>query len=466
MALGYISDGAPHRCFASTSKRAAVASFRGSRPCGVVRPALFVAHEPRARFGMREDAASPSSVAPTCRHWARRGSCLYGDECRFRHDVAPGSAADEGPQADRGGPRYSRRTHLRNRNKAGDFRRWLLETFGAERLASGAGVLDVAGGKGELAFELLNISGVPVTVVDPRQMRLDKYVRRFRSGLYHRNRAPAVRACARRPPDASLAAPAHLRLYFHAGLWTGTRESRRDAAEASWTLAHATRWSRRGLVEGEEQPVDPEETNARDVAYRRPGAPVRQRRALDPNLDASRISNLESAGATTIATTTAAFAPSPSDSDLTEADAAACAPVAFNAATTARVMEETLSRASVVVGLHPDQATDAVVDFALARHLPFAVVPCCAYSKDFPHRRRPPGPGRPKGGGAVTTTEHLVEYLAAKAPGLARVAVLPFEGKNKVVYSLGESERHLCRAVETAEGEGGDGVEGGGGEVA
>ena len=65
----------------------------------------------------------------------------------------------------------------------------------------------------------------------------------------------------------------------------------------------------------------------------------------------------------------------------------------------------------------------------------------------------------------MTTTEHLVEYLAAKAPGLARVAELPFEGKNKVVYSLGESERHLCRAVETAEGEGRRGG-GRGGEVA
>jgi hypothetical protein len=436
---------------------------------------------------MSEDAASPASVAPTCRHWARRGSCLYGDECRFRHDVAPGSAADDAtdataddPQAasrDRGGPRYSRRTHLRNRNKAGDFRRWLVETFGAERLASGAGVLDVAGGKGELAFELLNVSGVPVTVVDPRQMRLDKYVRRFRSGLYHRNRAPAVRACSRRPPDASLAAPAHLRLYFHAGLWTGTREARRDAAEASWALAHATRWSRRGLVEGEEQPADPEEANARDVAYRRPGAPVRQRRALgDPaaaaanqppkseSVSATMTTTATTATTTTTTTTTiatttttVAFVHSSSDSDLSEADAAACAPVALDAATTARALEETLSRASVVVGLHPDQATDAAVDFALARNLPFAVVPCCAYSKDFPHRRRPPGPGRPKGGGAVTTTEHLVEYLAAKAPGLARVAVLPFEGKNKVVYSLGGSEHHVCRGVETAEDEGGEG---------
>ena len=64
-------------------------------------------------------------------------------------------------------------------------------------------------------------SGVPVTVVDPRQMRLDKYVRRFRSGLYHRNRAPAVRACARRSPDASLAAPAHLRTLFPRGTVDG-----------------------------------------------------------------------------------------------------------------------------------------------------------------------------------------------------------------------------------------------------
>ena len=63
----------------------------------------------------------------------------------------------------------------------------------------------------------------------------------------------------------------------------------------------------------------------------------------------------------------------------------------------------------------------------------------------------------------MTTTEHLVEYLAAKAPGLARVAVLPFEGKNKVVYSLGGSEHHVCRGVETAEDEGGEG-EGGRGE--
>lgn len=50
----------------------------------------------------------------------------------------------------------------------------MLDTFGRERLASGSGVLDIAGGKGELAFELLNLNGIPATVVEPRALKLAK----------------------------------------------------------------------------------------------------------------------------------------------------------------------------------------------------------------------------------------------------------------------------------------------------
>lgn len=36
---------------------------------------------------------------------------------------------------------------------------------------------DVAGGKGELAFELLNLSGIPATVLEPRPLDLQKRIK-------------------------------------------------------------------------------------------------------------------------------------------------------------------------------------------------------------------------------------------------------------------------------------------------
>jgi hypothetical protein len=36
-----------------------------------------------------------------------------------------------------------------------------------------------------------------------------------------------------------------------------------------------------------------------------------------------------------------------------------------------------LEDCSIVVGLHPDQATEPIVDFALENNKSFAVVPCC-----------------------------------------------------------------------------------------
>ena len=35
-------------------------------------------------------------------------------------------------------------------------------------MKSGAGILDVAGGQSELAFQLVNLNDIPCTVIDPR----------------------------------------------------------------------------------------------------------------------------------------------------------------------------------------------------------------------------------------------------------------------------------------------------------
>lgn len=63
----------------------------------------------------------------------------------------------------------------------------MLNVFGLDYLKSGTGVMDVAGGKGEVSFELLNLNGIQSTVNDPRPLDLYRYKRKLEFGFYHRN---------------------------------------------------------------------------------------------------------------------------------------------------------------------------------------------------------------------------------------------------------------------------------------
>ena len=56
----------------------------------------------------------------------------------------------------------------KNDNRASAFAALLVREFGRDRLRAGAGVVDVAGGSGELAFELAARWGIPCTIIDPR----------------------------------------------------------------------------------------------------------------------------------------------------------------------------------------------------------------------------------------------------------------------------------------------------------
>ena len=55
----------------------------------------------------------------------------------------------------------------------------------------------------------------------------------------------------------------------------------------------------------------------------------------------------------------------------------------FEAATWGALARE----ASCIVGMHPDQATEGIVDAALQAGCPFAVVPCCVFPTLFAARR-------------------------------------------------------------------------------
>jgi hypothetical protein len=87
-----------------------------------------------------------------------------------------------------------------------------------------------------------------------------------------------------------------------------------------------------------------------------------------------------------------------------------------------------LAQCRAIVALHPDEATDAIVDTAVSQRKPFLIVPCCVFFRFFVNRRKP-------NQGPVSTHEDLVEYLMAKDPSIQKTT-LPFEGKNVVLWSV------------------------------
>ena len=80
-----------------------------------------------------------------------------------------------------------------------------------------------------------------------------------------------------------------------------------------------------------------------------------------------------------------------------------------------------------IVALHPDEATDAIVDMAVHCRIPFVIVPCCVFCRLFPNRRMPSGE-------MVSSYVQLLDYLQAKHPSIQRTT-LPFVGANTVLYS-------------------------------
>jgi hypothetical protein len=86
----------------------------------------------------------------------------------------------------------------------------------------------------------------------------------------------------------------------------------------------------------------------------------------------------------------------------------------------------------VIVGLHPDQATDAIVDAALAFQKPFAVVPCCVFPYLFTHRRLRIADEQLV---PVVDRDQLCDYLMQRCPdGHAKSELLVFTGARRVVF--------------------------------
>ncbi|ETV97726.1 hypothetical protein, variant 1 [Aphanomyces invadans] len=238
-----------------------------------------------------------------CKYHFSNGSCVRGEACHFWHGP-PGDykllqeewiqkrAVQKRELALLVDDPLDPHAKEQKSHRARIFCEWLVEQYGVDRLQEGSGVIDVAGGKGDIAFELWLCRDIPTTLIDPRQVKTRR---------------------------------THLKFMAQHG-------------KPKWTHM------------------------------------------------------MEELNNDLIATHNALF-----------------------------------QSCSIVVGMHPDEATEAIVDAALAFSKPFAIVPCCVMSRLFPNRYW--------NDDKVATYEVFVEYLKAKHPGI-RSAFLPFGGRNQVLYRM------------------------------
>ncbi|EDQ84877.1 uncharacterized protein MONBRDRAFT_12466 [Monosiga brevicollis MX1] len=347
---------------------------------------IWPARDVQGRNAWRHEACMVSAgltlERPTCKHFSRTGTCRYGDACFFQHIAAAsdqvGQAPSDGtdgspvkPASEQAGKRQRRR--VRKDLRASAVRRFLLDTFGRQTLMQGSGILDVASGKGELAFELSRLSGIPVTTVEPRELQPVAFARRLRGGWYFRNQALAGYNVGQTLEEirARLAPLRHVRACF---ILNKQSEPTFEPIQDSRGLLNATSRYADPQRAHDFLPLDTEQQAASPESEQDAPKPIEEHVEVMPLAEGTSL----------------------------------------------------LETASVFVGLHPDSATDALIRCALAFRKPFAVIPCCVHAKEHPGRRLTDGT-------PVVQYDQLLQFYHELVPAL-RSATLPFEGRNTCLY--------------------------------
>ena len=257
-----------------------------------------------ARGNESADATSRASgkdVGP-CKFFINNGYCAKGDACKYAHDramqrnwIAERKANRRQLAVESGDPHGD--SVASKHRRAGEVTSWLVDKCGVDVLNSGTGVLDVAGGRGDVSFELYTKMGIKSTLVEPRARKLNKHQHKW------------LKAEAKRLKTDALDTDSWL-----------CEQIKTEFSSENWHL---------------------------------------------------------------------------------------------------------FKDCSIIVGMHPDQATEPIIDFAIQFKKPFAVVPCCVFPDLFKHRRD-------RQGKPVTQRASLVEYIADKTGG--EVEYLDIEGANQVVF--------------------------------
>ena len=253
------------------------------------------------------------------------------------------------------------------------FRDWILEKY-SSILQSDDVILDVAGGKGDLSFLMTNADGYRSVVLDPRITKNRHIVKSIRYLRDHPEEVkkrivpglPTYQPLAALLPKfdgkelSELQSPQHMRILVDKDLVEAVKrykqeESRGDDADSSW----GNYWGQAQAKGKEATPLGyKEEEKEEGVAC-----------AITKDPKKTKSGPIESA-----------------------ADAI-----------------KTILEAKLVVGFHPDQATDYAIELARVLRVPFAVVPCCVFPSEFPRRRLADG-------SKVKYYTDLIAYLQEQHP--------------------------------------------------
>ena len=97
---------------------------------------------------------------------------------------------------------------------------------------------------------------------------------------------------------------------------------------------------------------------------------------------------------------------------------------------------QTILATRLVVGFHPDQATDPAIDLAKELNVNYCIVPCCVFPREFPNRLIKPkyDEGDAFDPRVVRSYNELIQFLQEKyTPHTAKLG-----------FHFAESAKNLC----------------------
>jgi hypothetical protein len=309
---------------------------------------------------------------------------MYTNKCCYRHDEGARLAVVHAAPKKQGKRGRNDNKKL-NRNRAAAFRYFLLENF-AEVMTAGC-VLDVAGGRGDLAWQLTNLNRIESVVIDPRELKLTDCLRWHRLDLFRRNPLIAEKFVSSEYDSKQPAAmPRHCRMLFDETLMKWLFDADSIAAPPALEEAgHASNSDRKACGAA--------------IREARREAEERTKKALN-----KAQSNKKAEANQTLTRTVHSLYD----------------------------IKDLILSSSLIVGMHPDSAAEPIVQFALRTGKPFACVPCCVHGEAAPDRRM-------KDGSPVSSYEALIRYLVDLDPERISTALLPIGGRNLVIYSKGST---------------------------